>query len=196
MLLCSKPEIIVLNLEWALIVIRWLSLSVTGSDLWLLNRSWKWVVSDKSESLDWVFQSLSIVWLKFAWLRVTANKICVIVHSFTSILQSLLRMSYWKPKRFYFASNDKQDVKCCLPPQAMGFVLTIQVTANKFCAIVFLQFFHEQVKRHRLTFFSYHLFKTCYSCPVIQENVTFMLMNLYSHNRLSMFMIIAQMNFL
>ena len=93
MLLCSKPEIIVLNLEWALIVIRWLSLSVTGSDLWLLNRSWKWVVSDKSESLDWVFQSLSIVWLKFAWLRVTAKKIChrlpmfpVVTQLFTSII--------------------------------------------------------------------------------------------------------------
>ena len=57
-------------------------------------------------------------------------------------------------------------------------------------------FFHEQVKRHRLTFFSYHLFKTCNSCPVTQENVTFILMLLYSHNRLSMFMIIAQMNFL
>ena len=38
-------------------------------------------------------------------------------------------------------------------------------------------FFHEQVKRHRLTFFSYHLFKTCNSCPVTQENVTFMLMH-------------------
>ena len=57
-------------------------------------------------------------------------------------------------------------------------------------------FFHEQVKRDRLTFFSYHLFKTCNSCPVTKENLTFMLMILYSHNRLSMFMIIAQMNFL
>ena len=27
-------------------------------------------------------------------------------------------------------------------------------------------FFHEKVKRHRLTFFSYHLFKTCNSFPV------------------------------
>ena len=51
-------------------------------------------------------------------------------------------------------------------------------------------------KRHRLTFFSYHLFKTCNSCPVTKENFTFMLMLLYSHNRLSMFMIIVQMNFL
>ena len=51
-------------------------------------------------------------------------------------------------------------------------------------------------KRHRLTFFSYHLFKTCNSCPVTKESVTFMLMLLYSHNRLSMFMIIVQMNFL
>ena len=51
-------------------------------------------------------------------------------------------------------------------------------------------------KRHRLTFFSYRLFKTCNSCPVTKENVTFMLMFLYSHNRLSMFMIIVQMNFL
>ena len=57
-------------------------------------------------------------------------------------------------------------------------------------------FFHEQLKRHRLTFFSYHLFKTCNSCPVTQENVTFMLMLLYSHNGLSMCMLIAQMNFL
>ena len=56
-------------------------------------------------------------------------------------------------------------------------------------------FFHKQVKRHRLTFLSYHLFKTCNSCPIPQENVTFMLMLLYSHNRLSMFMILAQMNF-
>ena len=57
-------------------------------------------------------------------------------------------------------------------------------------------FFHEQVKRHRLTFFSYHLFKTCNLCPVTQENVTFSIMLLYSHNRLSMFMTIAQLNFL
>ena len=111
-LFCSKPQLfwtssdrVFQSLE---VICVWQI--VVRSDLCLPNRSWKWFVSDKSESLDWwrVFQSLSIVWLKFAWLRVTANKICAIVLSFTSvfpILQILLQKSYWKPKRFYFANN-------------------------------------------------------------------------------------------
>ena len=62
--------------------------------------------------------------------------------------------------------------------------------------VYFLVMNSKRCKAPSIHFFSYHLFKTWNSCPVTQENVTFMLMILYSHNRLSMFMIIAQMNFL
>jgi len=92
MLFCSKPQLFWTSSErWSIdrssfvrsSFVDWVFQSlevicvwqiVVGSDLCLTNRSWNWFVSDK-----WVFQSLSIVWLKFVWLRVTANKICAIV---------------------------------------------------------------------------------------------------------------------
>lgn len=84
---------------------RWLSLSVTGSDLCLTNRGWEWFVSDKSKTnrgwkwfvsdksrifsklssrstLDWVFQSLTVdrvTEIRETTTSVTANEICAIV---------------------------------------------------------------------------------------------------------------------
>ena len=92
---------------------------------------------------------------------------------------------------FFFFVNNRNYVFC---PQLLTFSQTISMLIlQAFHATT--HFFHEQVKRHPLTFFSYHLFKTCNSCPVTQENIILILMVLHSHNRLSMFMIIAQMIF-
>ena len=106
---------------------------------------------------------------------------------------SRIALSYFQKGAFMISFDLKSgyhDIDICPDHQTfLGF-------AWKFSGDTKFNIFHEQVKRHRLTFFSYHLFKTCSSCPVTQENVTFILMLLYLHNRLSVFMIIAQMNLL
>ena len=123
---------------------RWLSLSVTGSDLCLTNRGWEWFVSDKSKTnrgwkwfvsdkskifpklsskstLDCVFQSLTVdrvTEIRETTTSVTANKICarVVLNQSSQFLKASCKCLTKNRKD---PTSPKYYVKYGLPPQTM-----------------------------------------------------------------------------